>query len=67
MAYPPFQLVPLFQSTDLQRPSQQTDYELCKFDPDRQLYAPYLARENGELTSSRFEDNYDSTDPSQEW
>ena len=42
-------------------------FEPYEFDPDRQLYAPYIARKNGELTFLRIEESYDYTDPSQEW
>jgi hypothetical protein len=42
-------------------------YEPNRFDPDRRLYAPYLARKNGEMTFLRIEESYDYTDPSQEW
>jgi len=42
-------------------------FEPNRFDPERRLYAPYLARKNGELAFLRIEENYDYTDPSQEW
>ncbi len=42
-------------------------FEPNRFDPERRLYAPYLARKNGEMTFLRIEETYDYTDPSQEW
>ena len=42
-------------------------FEPNRFDPERRLYAPYLARKNGELAFLRIEESYDYTDPSQEW
>jgi hypothetical protein len=38
-----------------------------RFDPERRLYAPYLARKNGKLEFVRIEQAYDYTDLSQEW
>ena len=42
-------------------------FEPNRFDPERRLYAPYFARRNDELDFVRIEDNYDYTDPNQEW
>jgi len=42
-------------------------FEPNRFDPERRLYAPYVARKNGELAFLRIEDSYDYTDPSREW
>lgn len=42
-------------------------FEPFEFDPDRQLYAPYLSRKNGGLEFQQIEESYDYTDPSQEW
>ena len=38
-----------------------------EFDPDRRLYAPYLAKKNGELAFLRIEEQYDYTLPEWEW
>jgi len=37
------------------------------FDPQRRLYAPYLAKKNGELTFLRIEEAYDYTESEWEW
>ena len=42
-------------------------FEPNAFDPMRRLYAPYLARKNGELEFLRIEDAYDYTAPEWEW
>jgi len=42
-------------------------FEPYAFDSERRLYAPYVARKNGELTFQRIEESYDYTDPEQEW
>jgi hypothetical protein len=42
-------------------------FEPYEFDPERRLYAPYVARKNGELAFLRIEDRYDYTDETQEW
>ena len=61
---------------DLLREAIETDascfggtiaFEPYTFDPERRLYAPYMARKNGELEFVRIEDAYDYTDPGQEW
>ncbi len=38
-----------------------------RFDPERRLYAPYLAWKKGELVFQRIEESYDYTAPEQEW
>jgi len=42
-------------------------FEPYAFDPGRRLYAPYLARKNGELAFLRIEEAYDYTDAEQPW
>jgi hypothetical protein len=43
-------------------------FEPYRFDPERRLYAPYLAKKNGrELSFVRIEEAYDYTEPDQEW
>jgi hypothetical protein len=42
-------------------------FEPYAFDPERRLYAPYLARKNGDLAFLRIEEAYDYTDAEQRW
>jgi len=42
-------------------------FEPYAFDPERHLYAPYIARKNGDLAFQRIEESYDYTNPGQEW
>lgn len=42
-------------------------FEPYQFDPERELYAPYLSRKDGELQFVRIEEVYDYTAGDQEW
>lgn len=42
-------------------------FEPGRFEPDRRLFAPYVAKKNGALVSMYIEDAYDYTTPESEW